>query len=110
MAKPVHRGRIDPVDAAVERRLNGLDRLAVVLGTPCKSPSSAPHRPSTHPERRYFHVAVAELFQFHRDYCRSLRLGFQCLTVIRRKGVAVPKLLIFSDIHNDARALEQLMN
>ena len=59
MAQPVDGGRIDPVHAAIERRVDGGDGFVVVLRSPGERPSAAAHRPRADADGRQFHIAVA---------------------------------------------------
>jgi hypothetical protein len=65
MPQAVNGSRVDPVDAAVERGLNGCDRLVVVLRSPGKSPSAAANGPRTHTDARDHHVGIPQPFRFH---------------------------------------------
>ena len=68
MAQAVDGGGIDPVHAAIERRVDGGDGFVVVLRSPGERPSAAAHRPGADADRRQFHIAVAKPFLLHLFY------------------------------------------
>ena len=72
MAEAVHGGGVDPIDAAVERRVDGGDRLVVVLRSPGEGPAAAADRPRADADGRQLHVAVAETFLLHLLYNNQL--------------------------------------
>jgi hypothetical protein len=59
MAQPIDRGRIDPVDASREARVNCGNGLAIVLRTPRELPLSAADRPGSNANWRDIDVTLS---------------------------------------------------
>ena len=57
--------RVDPVDAAIERLMNGSDGVRVLLRSPAHAPVIPANGPSTEPDGREFEIAVAQLAFLH---------------------------------------------
>ena len=73
MPQAVDGRRIDPVDALVQRRMNGVHRLVVVLRAPGELPSSAAHGPRAHADRRDFQIARTQSSLLHFSILPALR-------------------------------------
>src|SRR5215472_970050 len=65
MPQAVNGRGIDPVDAEIECRLDGGDRIAVVLRTPGPLPTASSHRPCANPDGGNPQVALSELPGLH---------------------------------------------
>jgi hypothetical protein len=61
MAGPVDRGGVDPVDAVVDRGVNGIDAQRIVLSTP----HVAADRPGPQTNRRHLETAAPQLSSLH---------------------------------------------
>src|ERR1700691_881946 len=59
MAQAVDRGRVDPVDARIQRGVYGRYGLVGVLRAPGESPTAATHGPCAGADGRNVHIAVA---------------------------------------------------
>ena len=58
MAEPVDGGRVDPVDAEIDRAPNRRDRVGVVLRPPAEQPVAAANRPRAKADDRDVQVRV----------------------------------------------------
>ena len=56
---------IDPVDAQIQRTLNRLDRLLVILWSPAMCSMIATYRPGSQANRCNLHTCLAKLFCLH---------------------------------------------
>jgi hypothetical protein len=65
MAKAVDRGRIDPIDALVERRVDRRNRLAIFLRPPVEFPAGAADGPRAKADCCQPWPVRAELSLFH---------------------------------------------
>src|SRR5579864_5485534 len=67
MAKAVHGGRVDPVDAKFEGMAHGRKRSGVVLRPPGKCPAASSHGPRAKTDRGDFYSAPAQstFWQIH---------------------------------------------
>src|SRR5437588_136266 len=45
MSKPINGSSVNPIDAAIESRVNRVDGLVIILRAPGESPSASAHRP-----------------------------------------------------------------
>ena len=64
MAQAVNGRSVDPVDAGVQRLVNGRDRILIVLCSPSRIPSRAADRPRSEADRRDVQVRVPSRFVF----------------------------------------------
>ena len=60
VAEPVHRRRVDPVDAPLDGLPDGGDRVRIVLVTPGEGPATAADRPRAEADARDPHVGRAK--------------------------------------------------
>src|SRR5688572_5024841 len=61
VAKAIDRRGVDPVDAELERVVNGADGFVVVLRTPAREPTATAGRPGAEAHLGQVHVGAAEL-------------------------------------------------
>src|SRR5580693_4626444 len=74
MSQPVDSSRVDPIDAFVERRMNGIHGLLVVLRAPGELPSSAAHGPCAHADRRDLQIARTQSLFLHSSILPGRRI------------------------------------
>ena len=65
----VYSGRVDPVDASLERVTDAGDRGRIVLGTPTEGPSSPARGPSAESDSAEVKIAIAEAPSREDRYC-----------------------------------------
>src|SRR5215469_3091048 len=67
MTQAINGSGVDPVNAEIKRRLDGGDRIAVVLRTPGPLPAASSHRPCANADGSDLQVARPELPGLHRS-------------------------------------------
>src|SRR5689334_434352 len=65
MAHSVNSRSVDPVNAKLERAMNRIDRLLIVLVAPTEFPTGSADCPGSKTDRCDEQVRITELFRFH---------------------------------------------
>ena len=78
MAETVYGRGIDPVDALIERGVNGADGSVVILRPPRECPSGAAHGPCADPEGRDLKITVSKLSGLHEN---TVPRGYYSMTL-----------------------------
>src|SRR5206468_731144 len=93
VAEAVRRGRIYPIDPVLERAVDRVDRLLVILGPPTELPSTAPDLPCPEPDpsdlkprRSQLPGCQLRLLHRHRSFAhaRGGHLGFNAASISKR--------------------------
>src|SRR5271169_6857664 len=65
MTEAVDGGGVDPVDAQLQRAVDGGDGIIIVLFSPAELPSCAADGPGAVSDGCNMHVRISKLFRFH---------------------------------------------